>query len=137
MGLKTYRASAFSGCIPQMSFLKTKVEDTGMIYLPTKNPWTMIENPARYVSDPALVEKAISVSKGIRFSKVMRENGSFFPVVTKGIIVTGDVFVASETATHRLRKDLNAAATELEGAAIAQTCFQQNIPFSNHSKSER
>jgi len=105
------------------------IEDSGMIYLPTKNPWTMTENPVKYVSDPALVEKAISVSKGIKFSQVIRENGSFSPVVKKGIIVTGDVFVASETATQRLRKDLNAAATEMEGAAIAQTCFQQNIPF--------
>ena len=75
------------------------IEDSGMIYLPTKNPWTMTENPVKYVSDPALVEKAISVSKGIKFSQVIRENGSFSPVVTKGIIVTGDVFVASETVS--------------------------------------
>ena len=105
------------------------IEDTGMKYLPTKNPWTMAVNPVMYTCDSALVQKAISVSTGLNFSKVFRENGSFAPAVTKGIIVTGDVFVSSETATERLRKDLNAAATEMEGAAIAQTCFQQNIPF--------
>ena len=105
------------------------IEDAGMKYLPTKNPWTMLENPVRYACDSALVQKAISVSKGLDFSKVTRENGSFAPTVKKGIIVTGDVFVSSEIATERLRKDLNAAATEMEGAAIAQTCFQQNVPF--------
>ena len=105
------------------------IEDAGMVYRPTKNPWTMADNPVMYNCDSLLVKKAIAVSKSLSFSKVKRENGSFAPAVKKGIIVTGDVFVSSEIATKRLLKDLNAAATEMEGAAIAQTCFQQNIPF--------
>ncbi len=105
------------------------MEDSGMIYTPTKNPSDMTENPVIFNCDSVLVQKAIQVSKGLTFEKVKRENGSFFPSVTKGIIVTGDVFVASEIVTQRLRKDLNAAATEMEGAAIAQTCYQQKVPF--------
>ena len=105
------------------------IQDDGMKYGPTRNPYTMQENPVVFNCDSVLVQKAISVSAGLKFEKIKRENGSFPPAIKKGVIVTGDVFVASETATNRLRKDLNAAATEMEGAAIAQTCYQQNIPF--------
>lgn len=105
------------------------IEDTGMIYTPTKNPYDMAENPITFKCDSVLIQKAVSISKGLTFEKVKRENGSFLPTIRKGIIVTGDVFVASEIATKRLRKDLDAAVTEMEGAAIAQTCYQQKIPF--------
>ena len=105
------------------------VQDTGMIYRPTRNPFTFQENPVRFICDSALVQKAFATAAGLSFSKVQRENGSFSPTVIKGIIVTGDVFVSSEIITQRLRKDLNAAATEMEGAAIAQTCYQQEVPF--------
>jgi adenosylhomocysteine nucleosidase len=105
------------------------VEDGGMFYWATKNPNTMKENPVIFDCDPALVQKAISVSNGLAFAKINRETGSVPPAVRKGIIVTGDVFVSSAIVTARLRKELNAAATEMEGAAIAQTCYQQNVPF--------
>ncbi|MCF2497180.1 5'-methylthioadenosine/adenosylhomocysteine nucleosidase [Dyadobacter chenhuakuii] len=105
------------------------VEDNGMQYWSTKNPATMLENPRSFVCDSTLVKKALAVSKGLTFSKIKRENGSFEPAVKQGIIVTGDVFVSSEIITKRLREELNAAATEMEGAAIAQTCYQQNTPF--------
>lgn len=104
-------------------------EDNGMQYWSTKNPATMLENPRSFICDSSLVKKALAVSAGLTFSKIKRENGSFEPAVKKGIIVTGDVFVSSEIITRRLRKELNAAATEMEGAAIAQTCYQQNTPF--------
>lgn len=105
------------------------IEDSAMIYTPTKNPYNMIENPIVFNCDSMLIQKAVSISKKLKFEKVKRENGSFSPSITKGVIVTGDVFVASEMATRRLRKDLNAAVTEMEGAAIAQTCYQQKVPF--------
>lgn len=105
------------------------LEDIGMIYTPTKNPYDMAENPIIFNCDSALIQKAVAISKDLKFEKVKRGNGSFSPSVTSGVVVTGDVFVASEAATRRLRKDLNAAVTEMEGAAIAQTCYQQKVPF--------
>jgi adenosylhomocysteine nucleosidase len=105
------------------------VEESGMIYRPTRNPYTMAENPVSFKCDSILIQTAMDVSETLKFAKIKRENGSFLPAIKKGIIVTGDVFVSSESATQRLRKELNAAATEMEGAAIAQTCYQQNIPF--------
>lgn len=104
-------------------------EDSGMKYWSTKNPATMLENPRLFICDTTLVQTAVDVSKNLIFSKIKRDNGSFTPTVKQGNIVTGDVFVSSKKTTQRLRKELNAAATEMEGAAIAQTCFQQNTPF--------
>lgn len=105
------------------------VQDNGMQYWATKNPATMVENPIRFDCDPVLIEKALVKSKTLHFAKVTSETGSAIPAVKKGIIVTGDVFVSSPQLTERLRKDLNAAATEMEGAAVAQTCYQQQVPF--------
>ncbi len=51
------------------------------------------------------------------------------PRISTGTIVTGDTFVASSTAVDNFRKTYQADATEMEGAAVAQICFQQNIPF--------
>ena len=104
-------------------------EDSGMQYWATKNPATMLENPISFVCDTALVRQAYQVSQNLEFAAIKRESGSSSPLVKKGIIVTGDVFVSSEIITQRLRKELNAAATEMEGAAIAQTCYQQQTPF--------
>lgn len=106
-----------------------QIDDAGMHYWATKNPFTQKDNPLKFHCDSTLVSKALAVSKVLSLAKVRRDNGSFIPSVKKGIIVTGDVFVSSEKTTRRLLKDLNAAATEMEGAAIAQTCFQHHVPF--------
>ena len=45
-----------------------------------------------------------------------------------GTIVTGDVFVSSEEKTAQLRRDYGADATEMEGAAVAQICYQEQVP---------
>ncbi len=48
----------------------------------------------------------------------------------KGLIVSGDSFVSSDEETKRIKKYFpNALVTEMEGAAIAQTCYQFDIPF--------
>lgn len=50
--------------------------------------------------------------------------------VHQGLIVSGDSFVSSEAETKRIKKYFpNALVTEMEGAAVAQTCFQFQIPF--------
>ena len=50
--------------------------------------------------------------------------------VHKGLIVSGDSFVSSVEETKRIKKYFpNALVTEMEGAAVAQTCYQFNIPF--------
>jgi len=42
---------------------------------------------------------------------------------------TGDQFISSKIATAALYRQLQASATEMEGAAVAQACWQQRVPF--------
>lgn len=103
--------------------------DTGMVNGPSRNAVNGQLNPLSFVCDPNLVAKAVTATGKLTLEKVTRENGAVTPSIKKGVIVTGDVFVSSEAVTARLRNKLNAVATEMEGAAIAQTCYQQHIPF--------
>ena len=70
--------------------------------------------PARYSSPSDLVEKAKSVS----------------PRVHAGLIVTGDWFVDSKEKMREIVSHFpEAAAVDMESAAIAQTCHIYSIPF--------
>jgi adenosylhomocysteine nucleosidase len=105
------------------------ISDSGMVAGPTRNIATTAINPIYFNCDSSLVKTAIAAGANLQLEKIKRENGSFAPVIKKGIIVTGDVFVSSEKVTQRLLQVMHASATEMEGAAIAQTCWQQDIPF--------
>ena len=50
--------------------------------------------------------------------------------VHRGLIVSGDRFVATQAESARLQGDLpDALAVEMEGAAVAQVCHDYGIPF--------
>ena len=49
--------------------------------------------------------------------------------VFKGVIATGDQFIANEEYVNKLRNDFDAYACEMEGASIAVVCTNYNIPF--------
>ena len=55
-----------------------------------------------------------------------RELGVF---AVKGIVATGDRFVASPEEKARIAKGFGASACEMEGGAIAQTAFVNSTPF--------
>lgn len=46
-----------------------------------------------------------------------------------GLIATGDIFVQDISIKDRIKEEFNADCTEMEGAAIAQVCTLDNIPF--------
>lgn len=46
-----------------------------------------------------------------------------------GTIATGDVFVQDINIKNRIKEEFNADCTEMEGAAIAQVCRLDRIPF--------
>lgn len=101
----------------------------GLLHQPTRNPFTMKENPEYFRSDSSLVKLAEAAGKKLTLEKISDGAISRSPKILTGTIVTGDIFVASETATKDLRNQLNAEATEMEGAAVAQVCHQQKVPF--------
>lgn len=102
---------------------------SGMQRGPTRDPVTHSENPLYFACDTAWVKLAQRASGKIAWEKVTTADGARIPTVRTGIIVTGDIFVASDAATKELREHLNAEATEMEGAAVAQVSYQQQVPF--------
>lgn len=47
-----------------------------------------------------------------------------------GLIVSGDSFIGSVEQRQKIKKAFpNAMAVEMEATAIAQTCYQFNVPF--------
>lgn len=95
----------------------------------TRNPFTMQENPEFFICDAELVKAALAAAGMVSLQKINSKSGPRTPRVIAGIIVTGDVFVSSLQTTRSLRSKLNADATEMEGAAVAQACWQQKTPF--------
>ena len=96
-----------------------------MLRRSTRNPTTEEENPIYFPCDKLLIRLAEKVSKEVKFQSA----GKRSPKVIEGVIVTGDVFVSSVAATKQLHQKMNAEATEMEGASVAQACWQQKVPF--------
>jgi len=52
------------------------------------------------------------------------------PKIVCGTIVSGDQFVKDQDVITRIRQDIpNAKCVEMEGAAVAQVCYEFNKPF--------
>lgn len=49
--------------------------------------------------------------------------------VSQGIIATGDTFMANKTDVKAVRDEFEAAAVEMEGAAVAQVAALYEVPF--------
>ena len=64
----------------------------------------------------------------LKLAPVKMASGGRTPRVVKVVIVTGDAFVASAAKKDALRKEFKADATEMEGAAVAQICWQRRVP---------
>ncbi|AQG80117.1 5'-methylthioadenosine/adenosylhomocysteine nucleosidase [Spirosoma montaniterrae] len=92
----------------------------------TLDPISKRMNPAYFRADSLLLLKALSASKKADFEAIPTTSRP--PSVITGTVVTGDEFVNSEARVNQLRTDHNADATEMEGAAVAQVCYQQGIP---------
>lgn len=75
--------------------------------------------PANYMPDRTLVEAAVKA--GARVENIQ---------VAKGLIASGDSFMSDHERVEDIRKKFPALyAAEMEAAAIAQTCYQFNVPF--------
>lgn len=81
-----------------------------------------IEAPAK------LVDLAHEASERVVFDPIQTSQGRHLPRVIRGVIVTGDVFVASPRKSSELRQLFKADAVEMEGAAVAMICWQQRVP---------
>lgn len=92
----------------------------------TRNVLNNSLNPAYFPGDSALLTLALRTAKASTLERIPGLPRA--PLVVAGRIVTGDEFVNSEQRVAKLRADHQADATEMEGAAVAQICYQQSIP---------
>lgn len=85
-----------------------------------------------YKSDSSLVAAALQAAQNADFDeiplKICKETGHF-PRIVLGKVLTGDQFIASEEKRQWLEQTFNAQCVEMEGAAMAQVCTINNIPF--------
>jgi adenosylhomocysteine nucleosidase len=71
-----------------------------------------------FPADPLLIDIAVEAS-GVGFEgRAMR-----------GRVLSGDQFIASRDTVKLLHEELQGACTEMEGAAVAQVCAMNGIPF--------
>ena len=92
----------------------------------TRNAVDKQANPAYFAADSVLLRRALTAVKQTSFENIPATSRP--PSVITGTVVTGDEFVNSEARVAQLRADHNADATEMEGAAVAQVCYQQQVP---------
>lgn len=61
--------------------------------------------------------------------KIFAEEKNLTDKIHFGTIATGDKFISSDIDKKFIEKNFQAYCTEMEGAAIAQVCFLNEIPF--------
>lgn len=103
---------------------ETGLENRGEI-----NPFTGTRNPVFFIADKRLLKLAERAAEKLDLEKIKTDTGERTPRIVKGTVVTGDVFVVSTAKRTDLRNRLTADAVEMEGAAVAQICYQHNIPY--------
>ncbi len=101
-----------------------KINSQGMLMWNTRNPIDDKVNPMYFPADSVLFLRATKASNLTKFKEI---EGRKIKVMS-GIVATGDVFVNSDEKVKVLQEQAKADATEMEGAAVAQVCYQLKIP---------
>src|SRR5262249_7018823 len=100
----------------------------GMERTGVANPLTGKRNPTFFPADRRLLETAEKAGRRVQLASIKIGASQHSPRIVKGVVVTGDDFVASEATAQELRTALGADAVEREGAAVAQICHHQGVP---------
>jgi len=104
------------------------VSDKDVHTTPTENPITGKPNPLFFTGADRLLAVAETAAASVKWEQLTTTRGERTPHVRRGVIVTGDVFVASPVKSAELRAKFQADAVEMEGGAVTQVCAQQGVP---------
>ena len=77
--------------------------------------------PEGFEADKALVEKALAAFDKTNLAKEHK--------IIKGLIASGDQFIAGGEKKNFIVSNFNPACVEMEGSAIAHTCYANKVPF--------
>lgn len=104
-----------------------RLESAEIENMGVRNPINGKRNPVFFPADPELLQIAESALENLELSSFQTPQGERLPRIIKGTVVTGDVFVAFDAKKAALYENFGADAVEMEGAAVAQICWQQNV----------
>ncbi len=105
-----------------------RLESAQIENMGVRNPINGKRNPVFFPADPELLQTAEAAVENLELNPFQTPQGKRLPRIVKGTVVTGDVFVALDAKRSALREHFGADAVEMEGAAVAQICWQQNVP---------
>ena len=77
--------------------------------------------PEAFVADPSLVSTAVHAFENTDFSKQLK--------IVKGRIASGDQFISGNEKKAYIISNFHPQCVEMEGCAIAQTCYANRVPF--------
>lgn len=76
-----------------------------------------------FPADEKLIELAVrTYEEGLK-------NGKLHKKIVKGRVATGDIFVNSSIKKSSIKGICNPVCVEMEGAAIAQACYLNKVPY--------
>ena len=113
---------------------KTAQHDFGQVTDSGMQPGLVTEanSPASgtcfYPADASLLKLAEAAAKTVSLKVIATSKGPRQPAIHVGVVVTGDVFVASSKKKQDLYRTFQADAVEMEGAAVAQVCGKFHVP---------
>jgi adenosylhomocysteine nucleosidase len=102
--------------------------DAGIESRGSDNRLTGKENPVFFAADDRLLSIALRAGDQIVLKSIATDGKGIQAKIKRGVVVTGDTFIMSPQKRVDLQKRLGADAVEMEGAAIAQVCYQRGIP---------
>lgn len=85
-----------------------------------------------FAADSLLITIAIEAGNNVQFDEIPQKickETDHLPHITLGRIATGDQFISSEEKRKWLEEILRADCVEMEGAAVAQVCVINKVPF--------
>jgi adenosylhomocysteine nucleosidase len=100
----------------------------GLEYRGVRSLLTGDRNPVFFPADPELLKAALAAKERVKLHPIHAIEGERTPRIVTGIVATGGLFVAQPAKREELRKALRADAVEMEGAAVAQICWQSRVP---------
>lgn len=107
---------------------KSNENPTGFSPWQTRSPITGIQNPLFFPADERLRTAALKAAQTVKL--IPAEGGTQVrpPKVFEAVVVTGDSFISDRAKSQELNKQFEADAVEMEGAAVAQVCWQFKVP---------
>lgn len=72
----------------------------------------------------------VNIEANDKVSKALENSAKELQIpVKRGIIASGDQFIANEEKKQYIKSTFKASACEMEGGAIAQACYINKVPF--------